>query len=175
MRLAADFTLEHLGEFESRRGEMLFQVEGMAAKLKPAPPLLGRQSTHSLGAFDPKLTTKAKAYTTKSSFNGATLPVTGESIKIRTYFGSWSEISNTLVPKIMQVEEQWGPQGARFEYYGLPQPMTDDPVVVQEGILGVPTAVIYVDGEEVGRLSGRPLNTPEESLYELLAGVGTTE
>ncbi len=171
--LAADFTLEHLGEFESRRGEMLFQVGGKAAKLKPAPPLLGHQSTHSLGAFDPKLTTKAKAYSMKSSFNGTALPVAGESIRIRTYFGSWSEVSNTLVPKIMQVEEQWGPQGVRFEYYGLPQPITDDQAAVKDGILGVPTAVLYVNDEEVGRLSGRPLNTPEESFHRVLSDVST--
>ena len=57
----------------------------------------------------------------------------------------------------------------RFEYYGLPQPLTDDEVAVRDGILGVPTAVVYVDDAEVGRLSGRPLNTPEASLYQVLA------
>ncbi len=100
------------------------------------------------------------------------MPVAADSIRIRVYFGSWSEICNYLVPKIMQVEGQWGPGGVRFEYYGLPQPLTDDQVAVSEGILGIPTAVIYVDDVEVGRLSGRPLNTPEQSFYEILSGEG---
>ena len=133
-------------------------------------PLLGHQSHVSLGEHDPKLASKAKTYALKSGFGPTTLPVAADSIRIRVYFGSWSEICSYLVPKIMQVEEQWGPHGVRFEYYGLPQPLTDDQVAVKDGILGVPTAILYVEEEEVGRLSGRPLDTPEESFHEILSG-----
>ncbi len=171
--LEAGFPLEYLGEYELKRGEMVFEVDGKIARLKPAPPLLGHQSHISLGEHDPKLASKAKAYALKSGFGPTILPVSADSIRIRVYFGSWSEICNYLVPKIMQVEEQWGPQGVRFEYYGLPQPLTDDQVAVKDGILGVPTAVIYVDDVEVGRLSGRPLDTPEESFYEILSSGGS--
>ncbi len=171
--LEAGFPLEYLGEYEFKRGEMIFELDSKTARLKPAPPLLGHQSHVSLGEHDPKLASKAKAYALKSGFGPTTLPVAADSIRIRVYFGSWNEICNYLVPKIMQVEEQWGPQGVRFEYYGLPQPLTDDQVAVKDGILGVPTAVIYVDDVEVGRLSGRPLDTPEESFYEILSSGGS--
>ncbi len=171
--LEAGFPLENLGEYELKRGMMVFDLDGKTARLKPAPPLLGHQSHVSLGERDPKLASEARSYNMKSGFVPTTLPVAADSVRIRVYFGSWSEICNYLVPKIMQVEEQWGPQGVRFEYYGLPQPLTDDQVAVRDGILGVPTAVIYVDDEEVGRLSGRPLNTPEESFYEILSSGGS--
>ncbi len=171
--LEAGFVLEYLGEYELKKGEMTFGLYGKTAVLKPAPPLLGHQSRASLSEHDPKLASRAKAYVMKSDFAFSTLPVSADSIRIRIYFGSWSEISNYLVPKIMQVEEQWGPEGVLFEYYGLPQPLIDDQIAVRDGILGVPTAVIYVDEVEVGRLSGRPLDTPEESLYQFLSGDGT--
>ncbi len=170
--LEAGFPLEYLGEYELQLGEMVFELDGKTARLKPAPPLLGHQSHVSLSKHDPKLTGKAKAYAMKSGFGPATLPVAADAIRIRVYFGTWSEICNYLVPKIMQVEEQWGPEGVRFEYYGLPRPLTDDQIAVKDSILGVPTALIYVDDVEVGRLSGRPLDTPEESFYEILAGGG---
>jgi hypothetical protein len=34
----------------------------------------------------------------------------------------------------------------------------------------VPTAVVFVDGEEIGRAAGLELKTPEESLHRILAG-----
>ncbi len=171
--LDAGFPLTYLGEYQRKRDAMVFELDGKTARLKPAPPLLGHQSHVSLSARDPKLASKAKAYAMKSGFALSTLPVAADSIRIRVYFGTWSEICNYLVPKIMQVEEQWGPQGVRFEYYGLPRPLTDDQVAVRDGILGVPTAIVYVDDVEVGRLSGRPLDTPEESFYEILSRVGS--
>ncbi|MCP3962976.1 MAG: hypothetical protein GY719_34485 [bacterium] len=171
--LEADFPLEYLGEYQLEKAEMVFEVDGKTARLKPAPPLLGHQSSASLSERDPKLASKAEAYSMKSGFAATTLPVAGDSVRIRVYFGSWSEICNELVPKIMQVEEQWRSEGVRFEYYGLPRPLTDDQVAVRDGILGVPTAIVYVDDVEVGRLSGRPLNTPEASLYQVLAGGGS--
>ena len=55
----------------------------------------------------------------------------------------------------------------RFEYYGLPKPLTDDPIVREEGITGVPTVLVSVDGEEIGRLQGRALDRPGEALAGL--------
>ncbi len=160
---------ESLGTYTLTGDAMRFEIDGQTAMLRPRPALLGNQSQDAVVERSPQYARTAQAYSLVKGVVSNELPVDGERVRIRVYFGSWSEICGELVPKIMRVEEEWRSQGVRFEYYGVPQPITDDAVAVAEGILGVPTAVAYVDGEEVGRLSGRPLNTPDTSLREILS------
>ncbi len=167
--LAADFRLEYLGEYDLRGGEMIFELDGKTAKLKPKPPLLGRQTFPELERHDPKYAFNAMAHRQSKTAAATAPPIPGENVRIRVYFGSWSEICKLLVPKMQQVEEDWRTHGVRFEYYGLPRPIIDDPHAVEMGIVGVPTAVVFVGDEEIGRLTGRALDTPEESLHRILA------
>ncbi len=162
-------SIQSLGTYTQHGKAIHFEIGGQAAELKPRPPLLGNQSQLAVVQRSPQYAQAAEAYSLAKSFAPQQVPVDGERVRVRVYFGSWSEICGELVPKIMRVEEAWHSAGVRFEYYGVPQPITDDPVAVAEGILGVPTAIAYVDGEEIGRLSGRPLDTPETSLVELLS------
>ena len=167
--LAADSVAQYIGEYDLRGGKMIFDLAGKTAKLKPKPPLLGRQTFDALETHDPKYAYNARAYQAKAAAATAP-PIPGENLRIRVYFGSWSEICKLLVPKMQQVEDDWKTHGVRFEYYGVPRPIIDDPHAVEMGIVGVPTAVVFVGDEEVGRLTGRALDTPEESLYRLLEG-----
>ncbi|MEO1086958.1 MAG: hypothetical protein AAFY88_22205, partial [Acidobacteriota bacterium] len=64
--------------------------------------------------------------------------------------------------KIMAVEETW--RHVRFEYYGLPKSVHEDPHAVDQRITGVPTVVVLRDGEEVERLTGRQLDQPEQAI-----------
>jgi thiol-disulfide isomerase/thioredoxin len=80
---------------------------------------------------------------------------------VRVYFGSWSPICERIVPKIMAVEEAW--RFVRFEYYGLPKPLSDDELARSQGITGLQTVLVLRGGEEVARLTGRQLDSPEEA------------
>jgi thiol-disulfide isomerase/thioredoxin len=168
--LAAGSVLEYLGEYETRGGEMIFEIDGKVAKLEPKPPLLGHQTFDELGRHDPKYAYNARSLSDKKTASAPAPPRAGEDVKIRVYFGSWSEICEMLVPKVQQLEDDWKQYGVRFEYYGLPKPIVDDQHAVEMEIRGVPTAVGFVDGEEVGRATGLELKTPEESLHRILAG-----
>ena len=167
--LAAGSVLEYLGEYETRGGEMIFEIDGKVAKLEPKPPLLGHQTFEELERHDPKYAYNVRTLSEKKTASAPAPPRAGENVKIRVYFGSWSEICEMLVPKVKQLEDDWTAHGIRFEYYGLPKPLIDDQHAVDMEIRGVPTAVVFVDGEEVGRATGLELKTPEESLGRLLA------
>lgn len=166
--LEENATGDNLGEYQLEGKTIVFEFDGKTARLKPRPPLTGIQSNSAVGEYDAKYAHQAESYQLTKNRSLKSLPIDGENVRVRVYFGSWSEICEYLVPKIMKVEEEWKSSGARFEYYGLPQPLIEDAVAVAEGIRGVPTVVVYVNDQEVGRLTGRPLDNPEESLYQLL-------
>ncbi|MEM1178177.1 MAG: thioredoxin family protein [Acidobacteriota bacterium] len=152
-----------VAELRSSRGVMSFDLEGQAFRIKPAPPVLGRRSSADLDDRHPAFEQKSMAYRSRAS--GRAAPVeksAADDLMIRVYFGSWSPVCDRIVPKIMAVEEAWG--HIRFEYYGLPKHVPDDPHAVDAGITGVPTVVVLRGGEEVERLTGRQLDRPEVAL-----------
>lgn len=152
-----------VAEFAQSRGVITFDLEGHAFVMKPAPPVLGRRSSEDLDARHPSFGEKSAAYRTKAARRAAPLQKSSaDDVTVRVYFGSWSPICDRIVPKIMAVEESWG--HVRFEYYGLPERVTEDPHAVDQRITGVPTVVVLRDGEEVDRLTGRQLDQPEQAI-----------
>ena len=158
---------EVVAEFTQSQGVISFELDGQAFALEPAPPILGRRSSSDLGERHVAFEHKAANYREKAHKSSAPLEkAAAEDLIVRVYFGSWSKICERIVPKIMAVEEAWG--HVRFEYYGLPEPLTDDPHAVEARITGVPTVVVLRDGEELERLTGRQLDQPEESIARAL-------
>jgi hypothetical protein len=68
----------------------------------------------------------------------------------------------------MKVDERLEGTNFRFEYYGVPQGITGDPVAKRADISGVPTAVVFRGDQEVGRLMGNDWKFPELALSALL-------
>jgi len=87
---------------------------------------------------------------------------------VRIYFGSWCPHCREHVPFLLRVEDDVKNPKIQFQYYGLP-PGLDDPEAKKLGIKGVPTGIVYVNGKEVGRLTGAGWNTPEVLLSKILA------
>ena len=61
-------------------------------------------------------------------------------------------------------------EGSRIdiEFYGLPQPATDDPITLEQGIDAVPTGIVYLGDQEVARIVGNMWQSPESALKVLL-------
>ncbi|MCG8461009.1 MAG: thioredoxin family protein, partial [Holophagales bacterium] len=159
--------------FTRSRQVMRFELDGRAYTLRPAPPVLGRQSSLAVGERHPSFSQKSAAFRQNHDQKSVAMsaPVekaAAEDLMVRVYFGSWSPICERIVPKLMAVEESWG--HVRFEYYGLPQPLIDDPHAVDMGITGVPTVVVFRGGQELERLMGRQLDDPSEALTRVLSG-----
>jgi len=165
-KLGAGAAARYLGQYEERRGVMSIKLEdGRTVVLGPRPPLLGRQSSESVEERHPRYGEKARAYRPKKAAL-STMAIPQGEVRVRVYFASWSPICERLVPKVVRVEQELRGR-VRFEYYGLPKPLSDDPVAARDSILSVPTVVVYVDDEEIGRLSGRTLDKPEAAFSRL--------
>ncbi len=165
--LLADASFNRLGDFRIAEQQIVFEVKGQKAKLKAKPPLLGGQDAESLKSYKPEYSQLAEAYTPEERFLGS-LRTHQRPVRVRVYFGTWCSVCGRLVPRILRLADDLEGSKVEFEYYGLPQPMSDDPIAKREDIHGVPTAVVYVGDKEVGRLSGGDLNSPEKSITRLV-------
>ena len=89
-------------------------------------------------------------------------------MRLQVFFNQSCGICGLVLPRIFQAESELTPLGSAFEYYALPQRLRDDPLAEQLEIRGVPTAVVFLDGEPVGQLRPLQLQQPMDSLAELL-------
>jgi len=168
--LEAGAAVEPLGEYrDGYGGAMIFELDGKEYRLVKRPPMVGSHSREDVSKRHRRFAQEAKGYELSKRVSLRSLPIHGEETVVTVYFGSWSEYSERVVPKLMRVEDELAPLGVRFEYYGLPDPPSTDAVVQELGLNSYPTVVVRVDGEEIGRVSGLPLDHPEEALWEIFA------
>lgn len=169
--LLADASLEPLGGFtvDGRTQEVRFELDGRPAKLMPKPPAVGLHTADSLVDHSRSYSFKAKAYEPAASALSSLRDETRD-VRVRVYFGSWCPVCGRLVPNVLRVQEELAGSSISFEYYGLPNQMRDDPITEKDDIHGVPTAIVYVGGEEAARLSGKDLASPEKALLGVLGG-----
>lgn len=160
--------VESLTIYESDRDVIRFTLDDQRYALAPAPPMLGRQTLASVEDRHPGFGEKAARFWSKSGFIAAPAKATSNDVTVRVYFASWSRICQRILPKILGVERQWS--NVRFEYYGLPKPLVDDPHAVEQRISGVPTILVLRAGEEIQRLTGRQLDDPAAALRQALGG-----
>ena len=169
-QLAAGAAARDLGRYREHLGAYTFELDGKEARLEPRPPMLGRQSLESMRDRHRRYEHKAKSYRLKRA-DLKSRPIRRGDVLVRVFFRSDSPICERVVPRVMRLEEELrGPdKKIRFEYHGVPARIPDDPVAAAEGIHGVPAAIVYVDGVEVGRLRALELDSPEENLFRLLS------
>ncbi len=165
--LLADASFNRLGAFRIDGREIVFEVKDQEARLKAKPPLLGGQGPEALRSYKPEYARLADEYTPSARHPGK-LRAQQEAVRVRVYFGTWCPVCGRLVPRIIKLADELEGSKVKFEYYGLPQPMTKDPITKREDLHGVPTAIVYVGDKEVGRLSGGDLNAPEKSITRLV-------
>ena len=165
--LLADAAFNRLGGFRIEGTEVVFEVKGETAKFKTKPPLLGPHAPETLRSEKPEYAQAADAYEPIPRALEI-LKAQSRDVRVLVYFGTWCPVCGRLVPKVIKVDEALDGSKIRFDYYGLPQPMTDDPVTQRDDVHGVPTGIVYVDGREIGRLSAADLNVPERAIGRML-------
>ncbi len=88
---------------------------------------------------------------------GATLDV---------YFGSWCSDSRREVPRLLKVLDRTSPRHLKVRFFGLNRTKKEPARLVKRGAIErVPTFILLVRGQEVGRI----VETPQASLEHDLA------
>lgn len=167
--LLADASFGYLGSFRISGQEVVFEVKGETARLKPKPPLLGFQQPEALKDHKPEYARLAEDYSPKAAALETLRARSGEA-KVLIYFGTWCPTCGLLVPRVMKVDEELEGSKIEFQYYGFPRQMSDDPVSDRDDVHGMPTGIVYVGGKEIGRLGVSELNVPESALVRMLDG-----
>jgi thiol-disulfide isomerase/thioredoxin len=166
--LLADAALAPQGKFQIKGEAIAFTSEGKAVTLNPNPPLLGLKKNADLKQHNPEYARTAQNYNPNQT-SIAALKKEAQPVTVRVFFGSWCPHCRQHVPLLLKVEDLLGPSKIHFEYYGLPHDdFNKDSEARKLKIHGVPTAIVYVNGRETGRLESQDWNAPEVSLSKML-------
>ena len=147
--------------------DVVFEVEGTEARLKPKPALAGFQPASAIYEHSPEYEQRASYYTPEASVVDE-LRQQSKSVRVQIFFGTWCPACGQMVPRILKVAEQTRGSKIEFAFYGLEREFSGDSEAKRLGIRSVPTGVIWVDGKEVGRLTGNDWRSPERALKELI-------
>jgi thiol-disulfide isomerase/thioredoxin len=168
----ADAVLSPEGAFRFDGESILFRAGGKEVRLKPRPWLLGAHNGAELGEHNPEYTRRASEYTADATLV-AKLKASNQPVRVLTFFGSWCPHCKKHVPMLLKVAQELSGSKWQFDFYGLPSPFTNEPEAVKYGIKGVPTAIVFVGGKEIGRLPAAAWVKPEAGLDSVLSGTAT--
>ena len=167
--LLADAQLAPQGPIEPTDEEIHFKVDGHSAALATAPPLLGLRRADEVTAHNPEYVPRAAAFTPNPQAL-ARLKREARPVSVRVFYGSWCPHCRELVPHVVKLEQALKGGKVRFEYWGLPRNFGTDLPAKQNNIRAVPTGIVYVNGKEIGRITGNAWTAMETNLVTLLSG-----
>ena len=174
VNLKPDAVVKPRGAFQIVGDAASFDGDGRRATLRPTPPLLGLRQAEEVTSFSPEYVARASKYAPNPGVL-KTLKNEKRPVTVRIYYGSWCPHCAMLVPNALRVEKELRSSKIRFEYFGVPRRFLSDPELKKVGVKAIPTAVVYVDGQEVGRiLDDDSWERPESALRAILEGKGGT-
>lgn len=168
----ADTVITPVGPFTIADKGLSITWSGKAVELAVRESLIGLHNRAALLAYSPTYGQKAKLYQPPTDFL-AGLKTEKRAVRVRVYFNSKCQVCKQMVPKALRLEELLAGTQVTFEYYGFPDRFSDDPLAEQANVHSVPTAVVFVEGKEVGRIAGGSWKLPELMLKNLLAAPTT--
>ncbi len=154
-------------QFEVLGNGVTFSLHDHQVQLRNNPPLLNLQNAANLQLHTPEFRWGATDYQVDEQAIKDMFAYP-EATTVRVYLGSWSDRCKQLVPRLMEIEHRLQESSMRFEYYGLPPVFQNDPDVIENGVKQLPTAIVYMKGQEVGRLVGEDWKRPERALAMIL-------
>ena len=168
--ILADAQMKPQGKFKLVGDRVEFTSEGKKASLTPKPPLIGQKKAAQLKEHSPDYVRTAQAYTPNAQ-SLAALKKQTQQVRILTFFGSWCPHCKEYVPHLMRIEDDLKNPKIQFDYRGLPRDF-NDAEAKRLNVKEVPTAIVYVNGREVGRLTRNDWRNPEGALNRLINGAG---
>lgn len=167
LAVLADARMSPVGQFAVADQGVSFTFGGKEVNLTARESLTGRQEGENLAEYDPAYARGAEAYDPSKALV-AQLREHDEPVRVQVFFNSKCAICKQMVPRIIKVERALEGSRIAFDYYGVPDSYSGDPEMEKKDIHGVPTGIVYVNGKEVGRISGGEWRMPELALKNLL-------
>lgn len=165
--------LRRIDRYRLEGGAVTFSVEGQTVRLKDKPPLLGLHDRAGMIDYAPDYGVGAQAYEPDATALDA-LRALNKDLRVKVFFGSWCPFCKRHVPYILRADDELKDASAvTFEYYGLPKGFNNEPEARRMKIDGVPTAVVFLEGKEIGRLTRNAWLRPEVSLDKLVKSSGS--
>ena len=149
--------------------EVRFTVGAKQAVLQPPPPILGLHEAAGLREKSSKYASRADYYEPSADLLER-LREQGRDVRVRVFFGTWCPACGQMVPRIMKVADQLEGSKLAFEFYGLPKGFAGDTEAEAYDVHSVPTGVVFVDGQEAGRIAGTEWRSPEKAIQDILSG-----
>ncbi len=169
--LLADAVLQPAGKYEVDGPNIGFNYSGKRLRLEPRPYLLGRHTGAELLAENPAYARKARDYYPDAGIMKR-LKAQKQPVRILTFFGSWCPHCKAHLPLLLKVEQGLAGSKFTFEYLGMPkgQAFGEVPEAKQYKIDGVPTAILFIGDQEIGRIPNSQWTNPEVGLDLQLNG-----
>jgi thiol-disulfide isomerase/thioredoxin len=166
--LLADAVMKPQGKFQLVGERVDFNSEGKKVSLSPKPPLIGPKKAADLKAHSPEYMVAARSYTPNAQAVAA-LKKQPQAARVLVFFGSWCPHCKELLPHLLRVEDEIRGSKIQIDYRGIPRDFKD-PEVQRLSVRNVPTAIVYVNGREVGRFNTNDWNAPEAALLRMVGG-----
>lgn len=169
--LLADAVLSPVGPFQLDGSNPTFTYQGKKVALTPKPALKGLRKGSELLANIPEYVHNSQGYKPNAAAIAA-LKADRKPVTVHVVFGSWCPHCRQHVPLMLRVENEVRNPNIKFEYYGIDNPPDGwkDPEVKRLGVKGIPTAVVYVNGVQAGRIEGADWDKPEVALSKVING-----
>jgi thiol-disulfide isomerase/thioredoxin len=167
--LSASALEQPLGSFEVTGDAIRLRVFEQLVELKERPWLLGSHNATELLAYSPGYAFHASSYEPSEAVL-RWLREQPHDVRLTVFFGTWCPYCIQTLPKVLKLAEILEGTQFEFEFYGLPKPFAGEPAATRAGITGVPTGVVYRNGEEVARIYGARWRIPELALRNALMG-----
>ena len=160
-----------LGKFTVAPGAagVTFSLDGKTVELGQKPALLGDQDLSGMKGYSRDYVRLAEEYKPSQAFINK-LRAEGRPVRVEVYFGTWCPFCQEMVPRMMRVAEELEGSRIEVEFYGLPQgdAFSRDPKASALNITGVPTGVVFIGDQEIGRIKTNGWKIPELTLNGML-------
>lgn len=169
--LLADAVLQPAGRYKVDGPNIEFTYSGKTLRLAPRPYLLGKHTGAELLAHNPAYGRRARDYNPDAGIMKR-LKTQKQPVRILTFFGSWCPHCSQHVPLLLKVEQGLAGSRIQFEYLGMPKgpAFGELPEAKKYKIDGVPTAILFIGDQEIGRIPNSQWSNPEVALDLQLNG-----
>lgn len=159
---------KRVGRFSLALGGIRIESTALRGMLKSRPPLLGPQSGAEVlnhapqyGLVMRKFRKNDAALTRLRGHKGA---------RVEVLFGSWCPRCQQTLGSAMRVEQELAGGAVKFLYHGLPRPPAawKDERFVATHSKALPTAIVWVGKQEVGRIAPKDFRRFDQFLARIL-------